>query len=290
MPRRFFSLAAVAALAAVAPAADAGFPGHNGRIVYATAGTDAKQGGSESYQELRTIDADKERNRLVAVCGRIDGSPAGGNCEVSYRSPVWSPDGRRLAFDAGSSLALIGPDGADLEVLRAVSEDDGEPAFSPSGAQLVFTAKTGARTGISVVGTDGAGARSIVKDGASPDWSRSGLIAFARGGVIYSVKPSGKELRKLTSGRDPSWSPSGRQIAFARRGGIYVAGAGGKHARRVVRCSSCKTPAFSPDGESLVYDGGGLFVVRVSDGKRLSKLVEDVPGSFDGRDPDWRPR
>ena len=121
----------------------------------------------------------------------------------------------------------------------------------------------------------------MVRDGRSPDWSVRGLIAFERGGFVYTVKPSGKGLDKITRGRDPSWSPSGRQIAVARRGGIYLAAADGARARRVVRCSGCKAPAFSPDGRQLVYDGDGLRVVRIRDGKRLSTLVEDVPGAFD---------
>jgi Tol biopolymer transport system component len=291
MRRLLLSFVALAVMAGASPVAEASFPGANGRIVYAAAGTDVEQGDSEStYESLQTIDSDSKRDRFVQGCQRVDGEPTAGNCDISYRSPVWSPDGRRLAFDAGASLALIAPSGAGLQMLPAVSGDDGQPAFSPSGAQLAFTAKSGSRTDISVIGTDGTGPRRIARNGSSPDWSKRGLIAFARRGVLYSVKPGGKRLRKLTRGRDPSWSPSGRQIAFARRGGIYVARADGKRARRVVRCSGCGTPAFSPDGKQLVYDGGGLRVVNVSDGKRLSTLVEDARGAFEGSDPAWQPR
>ena len=290
MRRVYISLIALAVLA-TASAAHATFPGGNGRIVYAAAGTDVEQGDSESsYRSLQTIDSDSKRDRFVEGCQRTDGAPSAGNCDISYRSPVWSPNGRRLAFDAGASLALIAPSGAGLKVLSAVSDNDGQPAFSPSGTQLAFTARSGSRTDISVVGTDGTGARRITKDGTSPDWSQRGLIAFVRRGTVYSVKPGGKGLRKLTPGRDPSWSPSGRQIAFARGGGIYVAGADGTGARRVVRCSGCRAPAFSPNGKLLVYDGGGLRVVQVSDGRRLATLVEDVRGAFDGSEPDWQAR
>jgi len=291
MKRLLLSLAALAALAAAPPVATATFPGGNGRIVYAATATESEQGDAESTLEaLLTIDSDSRRDRFVQACQRTDGSPSDGNCDISYRSPVWSPNGRRLAFDAGASLALISPSGAGLQVLESVSENDGQPAFSPSGAQLAFTTKAGSRTNISRIDTDGTGVRRIVKNGSSPDWSKRGLIAFVRGGAIYRVKPGGKGLSKITSGRDPSWAPSGRQIAFARGGGIYVARADGKQVRRVVRCSGCETPAFSPDGKQLVYDGGGLQVVDVSHGKRLSTLVEDVPGSFDGSDPAWQPR
>jgi len=291
MRQLLLSLAGLAAVAAATPAAEASFPGANGRIVYAAAGTDVEQGDSEtSYESLQTIDSDSKRDRFVQGCQRTEGAATAGDCSISYASPVWSTNGRRLAFDAGASLALIAPSGTGLEVLPAVSDNDGQPAFSPSGSQLAFTAKAGSRRDVTVMATNGTGIRRVARDGTSPDWSKRGLIAFVRRGILYSVKPGGKGLRKLTRGRDPSWSPSGRQVAFARSGGIYVARADGTRVQRVVRCSGCKTPAFSPDGRQLVYDGGGLRVVRISDGRRLSTLVEDVRGAFDGSDPGWQPR
>jgi len=276
---------------AAAPAAEATFPGANGRIVYAAAGTDVEQGGARStYESLQTIDPDGRRDRFLRGCQITGGRPSAGDCEVGYRSPAWSPSGRLLAFDAGASLALMEPSGGELRVLPAASADDGQPAFSPAGTMLAFTARTGSRSEVRAMRTDGSGARRVVAGGASPDWSKTGLIAFVRRGTIYSVKPNGRRLRRLTRGRDPGWSPSGRQIAFARGGGIYVARADGARARRVVRCSRCATPAFSPDGRLLVYDGGGLRVVRVRDGKRLSTLVEDARGAFDASAPDWQSR
>ena len=283
--KRLLFLACLTALAA-APTAAATFPGGNGRIAYVAAGTDVEQGGSESsYESLQTIDSDSKRDRFVRGCQQTGGTPTAGNCDISYGSPVWSPDGRRLAFDAGASLALITPSGASLEVLPALSKDDGQPAFSPSGRKMVHTVKRGSKTDIRVTPGD-----VVARGGSSPDWSKRGRIAFVRRGTLYSVRPTGKGLRKLTRGRDPSWSPSGRQIAFARGRGIYVARADGTKARRVVRCTGCKTPAFSPDGKQMVYDGGGLRVVRIRDGKRLSTLVEDVRGAFDGSEPSWQPR
>jgi Tol biopolymer transport system component len=291
MRRLLLPLAGLAALAGAAPVAEAGLAGASGRIVYAASRTDVGQGDFKSTEQVfQTVDSDGRRNRFVQGCRRVDGTPTDGNCDVSYRSPVWSPNGRRLAFDAGESLALIAPSGGDLKVLPPVSENDGEPAFSPSGAQLAFSAKTRSRRDIRVVSTDGTGPRLVVRNGASPDWSKRGRIAFVRRGTLYSVRPGGEGLRRLTRGSDPSWSLSGRRIAFARSGGIYVARSDGKRVRRVVRCSGCEAPSLSPDGRYLVYDDRGLHVARVSDGKRLETLVDDVRGSFEASDPDWRPR
>ena len=121
-------------------------PGGNGRIAYAASGADVEQGDSgSSFDLLQTIDSDSKRDRFVAGCQRTDGTPTAGNCDISYRIPVWSPNGPRLAFDAGDSLALISPSGKGLKVLRPASEGDGQPAFSPSGTQLAFTATVGSR-------------------------------------------------------------------------------------------------------------------------------------------------
>lgn len=291
MGRPLSILLGLALLAAGAPAAEATFAGSNGRIVFAVSGTDVGQGGPDStYEELRTVASNGKRDQSVEGCLRTGGEPEAGNCDLSYSAPVWSPDGRRLAFDAGDSLGLIDPDGSGLRLLDPVSSDDGEPAFSPSGRALAFTAKAGAQRNLHVISTAGSGVRRVVRDARSPDWSSRGRIAFARRGVLYSVRSGGKGLQRLTRGREPGWSASGRSIAFARRGGIYVARADGSRVRRLVRCSGCAMPAFSPNGKLLVYDDRGLRVVRVPDGRRVSTLVADVPRVFDGFEPDWQAR
>lgn len=289
MSRLSICLVAFAVLAS-APAAHATFAGGNGRIVYAAAGTDVGQSEESSYRSLQTINPNGKQDRFVAGCQVTGGQPSAGNCEIEYGSPSWAPSGRNMVFDAGVSLALIAPNGSGLELFDPVSANDGQPVFSPSGRRIALTGRSGSRTDIHVVDRSGNGARRLVRDGASPDWSKRDTIAFVRRGSIHSVRSSGRGLRRLTPGRDPSWSPSGTQIAFARSGGIYVANADGSRARRVVRCSGCRTPAFSPDGRLLVYDGGGLRVVRVSDGKRVATLVEDVRGAFDGSEPGWQAR
>ena len=69
-----------------------------------------------------------------------------------------------------------------------------------------------------------------------------------------------------------------------------MARADGTRLRRVVRCSGCRTPAFSPSGRLLVYKQNGLVVARVSDGRRLRTIIEDVRGGFDASEPSWQPR
>ena len=283
MRRLTILLGALAALAAGAPAAQATFPGKNGRVAFAV-----EERGELAFRALATVKPDSRGDRFLRECPVPDQQPETGDCSIDYRDPAWSPNGRRLVFDAGRSLALIDPDGTGFRKLEAFSADDGEPAFSPSGRRIAFSGRSATRRAVFVADVSGGEARRVVSDGAAPDWSRRDLIAFERRGAIYRVRPSGKAPRRLTAGRDPSWAPSGREIAFARRGGIYVARADGRRAQRLVRCSGCRAPAFSPDGKLLVYDSGGLQVARVRDGRRLLSLVEDAPG-FDASGAAWQP-
>lgn len=290
------ALAAAAIAAAAAPAAHATFPGKNGRVAYAGTGTgETDDGGKLSYRGIGTVSSEGGRDRsanFLRQCSLADGVPEQGDCGIDYRSPAWAASGRVLAFDAGDSLAVIGRGGGDFEALRAVSDDDGEPAFAPSGKRLAFSGRRGRTRNLYVVDLRSGRARQIVRRASAPDWAARGRrIAFVRSGNLFSARDDGRRVRRLTrsGGRAPSFSPSGRSIAFARRGGIYVMPAAGGRARRVVRCSRCAEPAFSPDGRRIVYEQGGLRVARVSDGRRLATLIFSAGEAFDAAQPAWQP-
>lgn len=288
--RRSFLLVVLAALA-VSPAAHATFPGSNGRI--AASGV-VGQGGDRT-EALVTLPAEgKGRGRgqrFLRECTRVDGEPEeGSECDSEYRSPAWAPNGGRLVFDAGRSLALINANRSGFKLLPASSADDGDPAFSPSGRQIVFHGRAGGSQAVFMRRVNGGSARRVAARASAPDWSRRNRIAFVRGATIFSITPNGRGLDRVGPGQDPSWSPSGRSIAFSRSDGIYVARADGSRARRVVRCRGCETPVFSPDGKLLVIDFRGLRTVRASNGRLVRKLIDDVRGSIDFSEPAWQPR
>ena len=67
-------------------------------------------------------------------------------------------------------------------------------------------------------------------------------------------------------------------------------GAGGKGLKRVLRCSRCTGPVFSPNGKLFAYDAPGVTVAQLSTGRKLATLVQDFSGggeSFDGSNPSW---
>ncbi len=135
---------------------------------------------------------------------------------------------------------------------------------------------------------------------------------------IFTMKPDGSDLRKLTNsvgyaGGAAAYSPDGKLIVFEADRGDYPAKAGiyvmdardGSHVRRITSLPAGinwdAAPRFSPDGRKLVFtrfrdgyttpDGGvvgqtsALFVVRL-DGTDLHRIT---PWDLGAGDADWSP-
>jgi len=284
---RKLCLATAAALLICAPAAHATFKGGNGRVAYdVTSKGIGDDGSATAYRAVATVQPDGRADRFLRECQQAAGKTVDGDCAIEYRTPVWRPDGRQLAFDAGKQLALISSTGTGFTLLPAVTSDDSQPAFSPSGRQLAFSGNGG----IYVYDLGSRRAKKVIARGADPDWSSSGRLAYERGGSVYTATAAGKKAKRVGSGKDPGWSASGKSLILARRGGIYTVGADGKDLKRVVRCSRCAAPVFSPNGKLFAYDAPGVTVAQLSTGRRVATLVQDFNAggeSFDGSSPSW---
>ncbi len=284
---RKLCLATAAALLMCAPAAHATFKGGNGRVAYeVTSKGIGDDGAATAYRAVATVQPDGRADRFLRECQQAAGQTVDGDCAIEYRTPVWRPDARQLAFDAGRQLALISSTGTGFTLLPAVTSDDSQPAFSPSGRQLAFAGNGG----IYVYDLRTRRAKRVIARGADPDWSSSGRLAYERGGSIYTATAAGKKAKRVGAGKDPGWSASGKSLILARRGGIYTVGANGKGLKRVVRCSRCAAPVFSPNGKLFAYDAPGVTVAQLSNGRKVATLVQDFSAggeSFDGSSPSW---
>jgi len=140
----------------------------------------------------------------------------------------FSPDGRRLVFD-GTRTATGPRENFDVQIVRldgtgrrwltqGPARDTGA-SWSPDGRTIAFQRQLGAGpASIWTVRTDGTAARRLAA-GSDPSFSPSGrTILFARAGAVYSMRSDGSDIRRLMHGRydaSPSgWSPDGRQILF----------------------------------------------------------------------------
>lgn len=106
----------------------------------------------------------------------------------------------------------------------------------------------------------------------------SGMIAFSAGPFengatdIYTVRPNGSELRKLTGGTerkfDPAFSPDGQRIVFRVQRGddrtaeIYVMNVDGSHLRNLTRNRAMDyAPSWSPNGKRIVFWQADRFLL-----------------------------
>ena len=190
---------------------------------------------------------------------------------ADYRSPVWSPDGKTIAFvadlyrDSKSDVYMMNSDGSG-----GITKLTNEPAYagleriswSPDGKKIAFTVSGTSRPNseeIYIVNTSGNVTKFIndpVSDNFDPAWSPDGKqIAFVsnrdgNGEQIYVMNADGIDLIRLThdQARDgfPSWSPDGKHIVFVSYGsGIYVMNADGSGVTEITRNEGDYSPSWS---------------------------------------------
>jgi hypothetical protein len=291
---------AVALALFILPAATAhAFAGRNGSIVYGWSSLlEPELGPPSSDAAIKAIAPSGGTPRTLRGCQhRADGSVLG-DCAIGYVDPAVSPNGTRIAFDAGARLALLDADGGGSpRLLPAHSTDDGEPWFSPTSTRLVFSAGTsasepGGARAIWVSGVYGDRARRVSSRGTDPVWSARDAIAFVRAGQIWVVRPDGRGLRQLTrrGGAAPAWSPHGTKLAFARRGALLVLDVRSNRLRRVWAAGATDI-AWSPDGRRLaVHVDGGVWTVG-ADGRGARELVPggvNATSAVDANGVDWQ--
>lgn len=132
------------------------------------------------------------------------------------------------------------------------------PSFSPDGSKIIYTSKKSGNDEIWMMNSDGSNKTQLTHTGASinsrPRFSPGAdkISFFSNMWVngndslqIYTMDPNGTNLDTVTkSGNnyDPSWSPDGAEIVYAKRGGssskprshIYVIGRNGLNERKLI--------------------------------------------------------
>ncbi len=178
---RWLTLLALAAIMPLAGIRAADAP--HGKIVYSRTDGDRHQ--------LHVMNADGTDDQLLA-----------GQTADASLFPVWSPDGKRIAFMAGPKLEgeeyqlqIINADGTGLKTLPTQEKLSGLPAWSPDGKQLAYV--SGQREPqVYLADAEGNGVRKISPEGSVgffPFWSLDGK----RVGFTRAVRNAGEEKSSI---------------------------------------------------------------------------------------------
>jgi Tol biopolymer transport system component len=143
---------------------------------------------------------------------RPDGSALTKFDTPSAQHPVWSPDGRWIAFDAADKVFVAAADGSQRKLIidGARGSGPGAPSWSPDGTKLAYFY------------TPGTPGRFTAE--------------------VWTSNTDGSHKQRLAGSAccvgmwaPPVWSPDGKQIAFAAdsAGGTYVVNANGSGLHRI---------------------------------------------------------
>jgi hypothetical protein len=89
-------------------------------------------------------------------------------------------------------------------------------------------------------------------------WSSDGSrIVFEsdRNGVpeVFLMNADGSDPRRLAAGREPAWSPDGRQIVFVAGSSLAIMNSDGPSQFSLLGGNGVAAPAWSPNGRTIVY-------------------------------------
>ena len=101
--------------------------------------------------------------------------------------------------------------------VRLLARDGTFPVWAPDGTRVAFVRRDGSRAWLWTMRADGGGQERLCRAALGrPTWSPSGRsIAFALDGDVYVTSASGGSLRRVTFGHgdnlDPAWQPARRR-------------------------------------------------------------------------------
>lgn len=233
--------------------------------------------------------------------------------------PVWSPDGRTIYVEHGSTIEGIGGPTAILAVdatsgeVRVLVDNETSGyghAVSPDGTTVAFSSDPNANLDVFTVPASGGRPRRLTTDPSaetSPSWTSDGRIVYVghQGGRpdILVMNADGSGRKSLTDDppggfvfpvghRPPPISPDSQWVAFQseRTSSIelYIARTDGSTIRPITNTArgNLGLPVWSPDSSYLAY----FAVIEGQRGMWITRIADGATAYFgDGQPAAWLP-
>jgi Tol biopolymer transport system component len=227
--------------------------------------------------------ADWDGSNPVRIADGLPGGKSGcGSAGFWAEGPMWSPDGRHLAYRSPRSQVMCDRPEADSIPTVLIADPDGHVVmevpgvgwripWSPDSTRFATWLDMYPSTKIGVYGLDGT--RTVLSlppslygttswDNDPAGWSDDGesILVGQSAGVIWELPvDGGTPQRRVNVPRYTlriSRSPDGARVAYVSEGTIFVAAADGSDPREMASGTSQEwwgPPVWSPTGDRIAY-------------------------------------